>query len=788
MKPKVIGIIGLIVLIAVTVISTVCITIDECSVYAPSENNVRYYDVDEEGNRYAYFCSAKNEGIVKLSNKNKLITSVTDSGLELFSGQTVIDLVCSKHNLYIVTKSASGANVYTYDEELVLKNRREVLAGEGTTFGKVTAEGEIVYIPEISPDGSNVSVYKAVGKEDGLIKVYSEDAPENISFINGFYSNERFESLMSDGSRTSGYSGIEDLEKVVPDNAGIIGVSMGFATVARNVIIMALIIFVLVFFFRAVILKRSYVWLRIYGFMIIVSMCMVAVIFITEDRISSVRLEDRVSQMDFVLDSFGDKISDYDGSVGTQKASDAFNELKGCAQSCSIVQDVVVVSENNNRARVALSAQYPYGEWLADEWGEQIDEIIKKAQLRNSIVSGEVMVGGIDYVVVLKPIKGNNQNRLYITALVKSADLAAEEESTMLAFVIAMSIVWIIGLAIIVYVNLSGSAELKHISDTLVKISRCEQNDVVRPSKGCRDYEKLWSCAVEIAKNLGRNNYSKNQMYDSLVRFAPTNIEKLLGKESVSDIRQGERENITGNIALIKMSKPFVKNRDEYLDIMNHNIDVISKYRDQFDGVVLADSKTLCNSAVLFPEDKDDAVVFGVKAAQAFGTNSDITRQKSIVFMHNTSYMFGITGSEDQNFACISSVEIEAIDQYIDDLSDIGLRLVVTEPVIRQYRGEITTRYIGFLELKDSGTNIRIYEVLDACDIKERKKKKDTAESFAKALDLYYRNDFYLARNIFTEVIKACPEDLVARWYLFKCEGMLDNMDTEEFSYGFLTK
>lgn len=788
MKSKVLGIVGLIVLIAATVVGMVIITIDQCSIYAPSQDNIRFSDVDSAGNKYAYFCSSSNEGLIKLSNKNKLIASVTDSDLDLYSGQKVIDLACSTHNVFVLTKTGSGANLYTYDEELTLKNRRDISAPDGAYFGKIRAEGEIVYIPQFTNNGTVVSVLKAVGKEESLLSVYTADAPDKVHFLNGFYTGTKFESLYSNGVRTNGYSTLDEREPVVPESVGIMGVSMGFPTVARNVIIMALIIFIIAFFFRTVILKRSYAWLRIYSFMIVVTLSMLVVIVIVGDRISSSRLADRVSQMDFVLDTYASHIKGYDGSVGTGIYDEAYTALKNDENSCSVVYDTVVVIQNNDRAQVALSGVYSYGDWLADRWGEEVDEVMQKSLLRNSLTSGEVTLNSVRYAVVIKPINSSSSAQLYIAALVKCADLEAEESSTMWAYTIAMILVWAVGLVLISYVNLSASAELRHISDTLVRVSNNAQREVIKPSSGCRDYEKLWNCAVELSKNLGRNVYDKNQMHDSLARFAPTNIERLLGKENITEIRHGDRGTVTGSVALIKMSRPFVKSREEYLDIMNNNMGIVAKYREQFGGVLLADSLTLCSTTVLFPETGSDLLMFGIRTADALGRSSDSTRQKSLIFMHNTNYMYGITGSSDQNLPIVYSNELDALSKYIDELTGMGLKFVVTEPMIAGYKGEILTRYIGFLELKDCATNMKIYEVLDACNISERKRKKDTLDSFNKALELYYKNDFYLARNIFTEVIKDCPEDLVARWYLFKCEGMLDNMFFDTFSYGFLTE
>jgi hypothetical protein len=51
-------------------------------------------------------------------------------------------------------------------------------------------------------------------------------------------------------------------------------------------------------------------------------------------------------------------------------------------------------------------------------------------------------------------------------------------------------------------------------------------------------------------------------------------------------------------------------------------------------------------------------------------------------------------------------------------------------------------------------------------------------------LGLFYSNDFYLARNSFSEVLKENPDDKIARWYLFNCEHNLNNAGENEIVYG----
>ena len=67
-----------------------------------------------------------------------------------------------------------------------------------------------------------------------------------------------------------------------------------------------------------------------------------------------------------------------------------------------------------------------------------------------------------------------------------------------------------------------------------------------------------------------------------------------------------------------------------------------------------------------------------------------------------------------------------------------------------------------------------MYEVLDCCSLNEKSSKIRNRDEFEQALQLFYQDDFYLARSKFSEIIKECPEDGIARWYLFACETLFN--------------
>jgi hypothetical protein len=108
--------------------------------------------------------------------------------------------------------------------------------------------------------------------------------------------------------------------------------------------------------------------------------------------------------------------------------------------------------------------------------------------------------------------------------------------------------------------------------------------------------------------------------------------------------------------------------------------------------------------------------------------------------------------------------------------------MAVTDAVYEMIDKDTASRYIGFVE---SGIyTFKLYEILDAYPANERQSRLLTKTKFKEALNLFYQDDFYLARSMFTEVLKENPTDEVTRWYIFICERCLEEESGQISSYG----
>ena len=113
------------------------------------------------------------------------------------------------------------------------------------------------------------------------------------------------------------------------------------------------------------------------------------------------------------------------------------------------------------------------------------------------------------------------------------------------------------------------------------------------------------------------------------------------------------------------------------------------------------------------------------------------------------------------------------MEDYAAWFERLNIPMIVTEDIVdREDPGQV--RYIGYIKPTGRTEHLRLYEVLDACSARERQLKLVNREKFEKTLELFYSRDYYLARNNFSEIIKECPDDEVAKWYLFECENYLN--------------
>lgn len=273
----------------------------------------------------------------------------------------------------------------------------------------------------------------------------------------------------------------------------------------------------------------------------------------------------------------------------------------------------------------------------------------------------------------------------------------------------------------------------------------------------------------QIASDVARMNYMKYKVLQNYYRFAPKQIEQILGKTSILEVEPGDKARNSGTLAFVSYFQNTGIDETSYLQRVNKEYHYLGEKQKEYEGILLSDNSDLSTMQFLFQKETQKALNFGVEVAM---NKENISRDQAFVLLHRTSFVYGVIGDEDQAFTYLLSNEMKMLERYVDKLRSIGIRMAVTEEVYEQIEKETTARYIGYLEEKSY--RFQLYEILDACTARERQRRLDSREKFQRALDLFYRGDYYLGRNTFTEVLKESPNDEVAKWYLFLCEKCLN--------------
>lgn len=299
------------------------------------------------------------------------------------------------------------------------------------------------------------------------------------------------------------------------------------------------------------------------------------------------------------------------------------------------------------------------------------------------------------------------------------------------------------------------------------RLKQKNRKSVIR-SNGMRMlYNSLW----QIASDIERMNYVKVRMLWAYYRFAPKEIERILHKESILDVGDTDKAELEGTLAFVSPAVDESFGEEPYQREMNRSYVLLAAARKAYGGIILSGNSDLSIIQVLFREETKKAYAFGVELASA----------GIFICLHRTRFVYGVAGDDEQAFTYMHCAEMKLLERYLDPFRRMGVRMVVTDYVYEAVGEEETKRYIGYIE--NNAVTFHIYEALDAHSAIERKKRVDLKPKFQKALTLFYEGDAYLARNAFSEVLRDCPTDKVAKWYLFLCEDYLNSDGRKQQSF-----
>jgi hypothetical protein len=201
-------------------------------------------------------------------------------------------------------------------------------------------------------------------------------------------------------------------------------------------------------------------------------------------------------------------------------------------------------------------------------------------------------------------------------------------------------------------------------------------------------------------------------------------------------------------------------------------------------AVFLSTGFSLTDFRLLFRGGRADGIRMGIRlATDAAAAPPGVPVPEFLLVLHRANYEYGVTGKDARAITFMSSYELGLLAKVSTKLSALGVKLIVTEKYMKNLADAVSARYIGYVASSDEQHNIKLYEVLDAYRESTKDIRKKYNDKFQEAIGLYYKSDFYLARNIFSEIFKNCPDDGVTKWYIFACERLFNRTDFQAINY-----
>jgi hypothetical protein len=283
-----------------------------------------------------------------------------------------------------------------------------------------------------------------------------------------------------------------------------------------------------------------------------------------------------------------------------------------------------------------------------------------------------------------------------------------------------------------------------------------------------RDIKDMWDSVTEIHKRIDEIEYAKIRILEAYFRFAPKNVEKVLGKKSILEVQSGDTCSIQGTISMIGLDLKGGKTLRK-LDKMIENIGV---YQKDHNSIIIGKAPDLSRLQLLYLHDEKQCVrsyidLFG----SSFG-NSDHANISAVLFFDRSR--FGVIGSEEESTTYMYSDNQDLITQISRFITLHGLGLVITETVKRRENINLPLRFVGYAGKDTDGNMVQLYEVLDVYSAKKRAERIATLDRYNEALRLFYEKDFYIARTKFSDILKETPDDDLVKWYVFEADRYLN--------------
>ena len=185
----------------------------------------------------------------------------------------------------------------------------------------------------------------------------------------------------------------------------------------------------------------------------------------------------------------------------------------------------------------------------------------------------------------------------------------------------------------------------------------------------------------------------------------------------------------------------------------------------------------------LFPNKPQDAILASLEMQKevfiynSHRLTSSYTPIQIGIGLHTGSVILGTVGEERRMEGTVISDVVNTASRLESLTKTFGASILISDEIYTSLSsiGQYQFRFLGRIRVKGKRASISIYELLDAAPTETIAKKIQTRGDFQYALELYWKQSFFEALEVFSEILFKNKKDKAAEYYLKQIQRYIKN-------------
>ena len=445
-----------------------------------------------------------------------------------------------------------------------------------------------------------------------------------------------------------------------------------------------------------------------------------------------------------------------------------------------------VIFDNGKSSFVVFSTANNFGETVASSSGGGMQCFLDRYISDGAVASrGDVIYCfGEPYAVTLKRLEFKAFPGLDKLYLLSYSSLKDQEITiiNMLEYCVCLGSVFILLSSLVLLTFIFFAIKpVKRLSRVMASVSNGMYTlpDYLFPDNELGD---MWIYLHKLCRALKIRNSARSHVLNFFARFVPEGFERLFSVSEMQSIKAGDVRNVYAAMAVVQSDPGEGVLRGDgsrkYTDYLSGIFERVRRESENRRGILLANDGVPASERVIFSSIENlsiEAYSFAVDVLHSL--YADYRDKRHIALLHEGAFVCGMVGDEVQAYTFVASDEVNFLKGYLEAFRRAGVRLVLTEDMVRKleesgYKSSMY-RSLGYVQSADLRLTYKVYEDTSVEERQIREKKLWSDSDMQQGLSSFYKGSLEAARDAFSSVVKAVPEDGIAVWYLFRCEELL---------------